>query len=224
MQKRKVIIITLVLTLLIFFIVVVSYFLKNKQKNYVIDLKTEVSDSSKNILTNISNSGCDAVLNEEQKKNCFNNLNQAINSSSTDACGVLNLESSKMVCQKARFIQEVVAGGDLKKCNEIADENSKIICVSQASLSMAIINKDAKYCDNMAYPDDKISCLKIVNGANETSITINIVDTDKDGLSDSDEVSIYKSNPANPDTDGDGYKDGDEVEAGFSPVGAGKLE
>jgi len=43
------------------------------------------------------------------------------------------------------------------------------------------------------------------------------VDSDRDGLSDSDETGIYHTDPANPDTDGDGYNDGDEVRNGYSP-------
>lgn len=39
----------------------------------------------------------------------------------------------------------------------------------------------------------------------------NSPDTDGDGLSDKDEVLIYKTNPAKADTDGDGLSDGDEV-------------
>ncbi len=50
-----------------------------------------------------------------------------------------------------------------------------------------------------------------------------IADTDKDGLSDGEEVLVWKTNPLNPDTDGDGYVDGDEVRNGYNPLGPGKL-
>lgn len=50
-----------------------------------------------------------------------------------------------------------------------------------------------------------------------------ISDSDGDGLSDGDEVLIWHSNPLNPDTDGDGYPDGTEVRNGYSPLGPGKL-
>ena len=48
-------------------------------------------------------------------------------------------------------------------------------------------------------------------------------DTDDDGLSDRDEVMVWHTDPLNPDTDGDGYKDGDEVKNGFNPLGPGKI-
>ena len=44
-----------------------------------------------------------------------------------------------------------------------------------------------------------------------------IVDSDHDGLSDADELSIHNTNPTLPDTDGDGTNDGDEVRAGTNP-------
>lgn len=50
---------------------------------------------------------------------------------------------------------------------------------------------------------------------------INIIDTDMDGLSDYEEVNIYKSNPLSADTDGDTYLDGAEVKNGYDPTRAG---
>ena len=44
------------------------------------------------------------------------------------------------------------------------------------------------------------------------------VDTDGDGLTDSDEINIHKTDPNNPDTDGDGIRDGDEVANGTDPM------
>ena len=46
-------------------------------------------------------------------------------------------------------------------------------------------------------------------------------DTDRDGLSDGDEVNRYKTDPLNPDTDGDGISDGDEVKNGTDPLKKG---
>jgi hypothetical protein len=43
-------------------------------------------------------------------------------------------------------------------------------------------------------------------------------DTDSDGLTDWAEVMIYKTDPLNPDTDGDGYLDGYEVINNYDPL------
>ena len=50
-----------------------------------------------------------------------------------------------------------------------------------------------------------------------------LADTDSDGLSDGDETLIWHSDPLNPDTDSDSYQDGEEVRNGYSPIGPGKL-
>lgn len=49
------------------------------------------------------------------------------------------------------------------------------------------------------------------------------IDSDNDGLLDTEEIMRYGTDKNNPDTDGDGYKDGEEVENGFNPLGEGKL-
>ncbi|MFC1598266.1 hypothetical protein ACFL2M_01900 [Patescibacteria group bacterium] len=50
-----------------------------------------------------------------------------------------------------------------------------------------------------------------------------LLDTDGDGLNDRQEVEIYKSDPTDTDSDNDGFKDGEEVRNFFNPVGPGKL-
>jgi len=48
-------------------------------------------------------------------------------------------------------------------------------------------------------------------------------DSDNDGLSDGDEVNIYNTDPLNDDSDGDTYLDGLEVESGYNPLRDGEL-
>jgi hypothetical protein len=43
------------------------------------------------------------------------------------------------------------------------------------------------------------------------------LDSDRDGLSDQEEIDIYHTNPLSPDTDQDGYADGDEVSHNYDP-------
>ena len=52
----------------------------------------------------------------------------------------------------------------------------------------------------------------------------NIKDSDKDGMSDYDEMQIYHTDPNDPDTDKDGYKDGDEARTGYSPLNSKKIK
>ncbi len=47
-------------------------------------------------------------------------------------------------------------------------------------------------------------------------------DTDGDGLSDADEASKYRTNPRSSDSDGDTFTDGAEVSKGYNPLGTGK--
>lgn len=46
------------------------------------------------------------------------------------------------------------------------------------------------------------------------------LDSDKDGITDYDEVAIYKTNPFKVDTDGDGFNDGAEILSGHNPLDA----
>lgn len=44
------------------------------------------------------------------------------------------------------------------------------------------------------------------------------IDTDADGLSDTDETNLYFTDPTKADTDGDSYWDGSEIAHGYSPL------
>jgi hypothetical protein len=50
-----------------------------------------------------------------------------------------------------------------------------------------------------------------------TSLANSLIDTDKDGLVDSQEVD-FKTNPNHPDSDGDGFVDGLEIRNSFDPL------
>lgn len=49
-----------------------------------------------------------------------------------------------------------------------------------------------------------------------------VIDSDGDGLTDEQELMLYKTDPNKKDTDGDGYPDGEEVTKGYNPRGQGK--
>ncbi|MBI4098500.1 MAG: hypothetical protein HY437_00515 [Candidatus Magasanikbacteria bacterium] len=48
-------------------------------------------------------------------------------------------------------------------------------------------------------------------------------DSDFDGLTDNEEVTLWNTDPLIDDTDKDGYKDGEEVGNGYNPAGPGRL-
>lgn len=50
------------------------------------------------------------------------------------------------------------------------------------------------------------------------SLVVENIDSDSDGLTDTEEERIYHTDPLKPDTDGDGYRDGDEVKTGHDPL------
>ena len=58
----------------------------------------------------------------------------------------------------------------------------------------------------------------------EIEIGTNLIkaDSDNDGLSDSEEINLYRTDPLKYDTDGDGVSDGKEVELGTDPLTADK--
>jgi hypothetical protein len=53
--------------------------------------------------------------------------------------------------------------------------------------------------------------------SNEVTYDLSQTDTDGDGLSDWDEIAVYKTDPTRADTDGDGLSDGQEVALGTDP-------
>lgn len=56
------------------------------------------------------------------------------------------------------------------------------------------------------------------NGTGVTnSVNLSLVDTDKDGISDADELSKYGTSPYLDDSDSDGVKDKDEIDRGENP-------
>lgn len=55
------------------------------------------------------------------------------------------------------------------------------------------------------------------SNALETNLAVATIDTDRDGLYDSDELGVYGTSPFLPDSDSDGVNDADEIEQGKDP-------
>lgn len=116
------------------------------------------------------------------------------------------------------------------KNNNAVEENNIEQEDNIKNLSTSNNNTDDQILDNNV--DVKNETIKPIDTdgdglTDDDEITIGtnslLVDTDNDGLTDSEEVIKYKTNPHNPDTDGDGYIDGEEVKSGYNPNGEGKL-
>lgn len=67
------------------------------------------------------------------------------------------------------------------------------------------------------YPDKGFFRLKYTDQVLETNETLETADFDGDGLTNWDELTIYLTDPLNPDTDGDGLPDGWEVGNNLDP-------
>ena len=73
--------------------------------------------------------------------------------------------------------------------------------------------------DDVAIWNRPLSASEIVLlSANPLSVAVTLVDTDGDGLSDTDELTIHNTSPTDPDTDDDGVDDFTEVSKGSDPV------
>jgi hypothetical protein len=82
--------------------------------------------------------------------------------------------------------------------NKISNRLLLLVAVFLASLSFSLYASQARV---VFAADQEISA-----------------DTDNDGLTDADEIQIFRTDPLKADTDGDGYKDGEEVVNLFSPI------
>ena len=81
--------------------------------------------------------------------------------------------------------------------------------VGVADATKNIVDKDAD-----GVPLD----VEMTNGSSDYN-----VDSDRDGLSDYEEIYYWHTDSLKEDTDGDKYPDGAEVMAGFTPTGSGKI-
>lgn len=132
---------------------------------------------------------------------------------SLDACDLLEAGQERDNC----YWIVAMDSSDLAFCDGIANEEWKLECVDGIAQDQAFAKRDASYCDKIQNVARAARCKGILE---EEPVS---ADIDEDGLTNEEELD-YRTDPENPDSDGDGYKDGDEVNAGYNPLGAGRLE
>lgn len=113
---------------------------------------------------------------------------------------------------------------------------TSIVDTAPSSETLNINTNTSDPIDNTSLPNNKSSVIGGPDGpidtdgdglsdSEEMSLGTNylMTDTDGDGLFDREEVKVYKTDPLDTDTDKDGYSDGKEVEGLYNPNGEGKL-
>lgn len=139
--------------------------------------------------------GCAEYRSEEKKQSCLGNVFWAQALSGDCSTGI-----SEERCDEARITSEAIAARDPDRCQAIRDESRENACrdrVGPGDVDGDGINAD----DERNY------------GTSDTS-----TDSDGDGLSDGEEVTVHKTDPAKADTDGDGYSDSTEISGGYDPL------
>jgi len=144
---------------------------------------------------------CASLSGEEQAK-CADgaNLAKAIKDGKYVLCAEVADETLRAGC-------EAMVAEQARADNDCAGHGVPVAeCILSASTS-AVLSGDIKACD--AIPaEERGGCLDGFFS----------IDTDKDGLSDGEELTKYLTDPKKADTDGDGYTDGAEVASGHDPL------
>lgn len=140
-------------------------------------------------------------------------------------CQSINPESLQVPCLLELF-------NAYKQVNDCAGFKESVVrktCESIAAYQTAVLKYDSKLCASISNSTVKTYCLdnltssinKVVTSTKTTVDTK--LDSDSDGLSDFEEITVYSTDSKNSDMDGDGYTDGAEVKSGYNPCGDGKL-
>ena len=122
------------------------------------------------------------------------------------SCDDIENEEDRNECNSAEIIYRNVTKKE--ECDLLKDELYKRVCVDRFEKWAGFDDVTLHDGDSDGLWDSKELWVK-TDPYNP--------DTDGDGLTDYEEVIIYRTNPANPDTDGDGWGDKKEIEEKTSP-------
>lgn len=85
-------------------------------------------------------------------------------------------------------------------------------------IGMAAYSMRSNLRESLAYGGEQKKITDVEGGATSTDEYLKERDTDKDGISDFEELKAYNTSPFLPDTDGDGVNDADELKNGTNPA------
>lgn len=151
-------------------------------------------------------------------------LLSARTATSLSACDQISDSKARGACYTQVKAAAVAAGN----CASVGVDES--VCASAAAVTAAIASGDPATCAQLSTDAERYDCeqgITTVDGdgdglviADEFSLGLSdaIPDADADGLTDGDEVHVYKTNSTSADTDHDGFSDGTEVNSGYDPL------
>lgn len=160
---------------------------------------------------------CVKIENEALRDGCYDAI--ARETRDEKICAGISSPVAAEDCVGAIFFAKAKASVDTALCEKIKSGRWQESCYTYIFREKGTL----EYCETVGLKRDL--CVSIVTSTGEErgEESVEEQDSDVDGLIDSEEINIYKTNPRNPDTDGDGFKDGDEVKAGYNPKGSGRL-
>lgn len=160
---------------------------------------------------------CVKIDNTDLRDGCYDAI--ARETRDPKICAEISRPVAAEDCVGAILFAKAKASVDTALCEKIKSGRWQESCYTYIFREKGTL----KYCETVGLKRDL--CVSIVTSAGEErgEETTEEQDNDVDGLTDSEEANIYKTDPRNPDTDGDSFKDGDEVKAGYNPKGPGRL-
>lgn len=121
------------------------------------------------------------------------------------------LQRYAVAVQSGNSIMIEAASKEIDEEREKQVINSVLDPLTSAIASQIEQGLEKKYTDLK----NRVKTFEKIRSSRDSSVSD---DTDKDGISDFDEVNIYNTDPNNPDSDNDGFIDGAEIIGGFNPT------
>lgn len=172
---------------------------------------------------------CKSIINFEKKQQCLDLLNSrgAVKNNDLAKCLEINLKNFRDDCLLAIFQKQE----DISYCNDFKDDQ-KIFCQDIIYFNFAVKGNDLVICNKITDDNYRNNCQRSLlnlpkDSDNDGLLDIEEIsygfnpydiDTDKDNLSDFDEMKQFKTDPINFDTDADGISDGEEFKLGTDPL------